>query len=351
MTFSKVTLKKRINRFRTLFKTWKVDGFVVEQPTDLLYFTGLKLSRGRLLIGPTTAALFVDGRYFESAEKQSPIPVKKLEEETFCRQLKEWKHAKVYGFDTGLTVAAHKGLKKQFLRQSKTFRGFELPTQKVRAIKESGELAKLKKSAALLHKGFLFIKKQLKTGIEEEKVARGFELYVKKIGAEALSFEPIIAFGENSALPHYHPGKRKLKKGDVVLIDIGVVVEGYASDMTRIVFWGEVPKRIQEIYKVVREAQRVAIEACRAGTRISDLEKMAREVMGKEEKYFVHALGHGIGLDVHEYPRVAPSSKDRLEEGMVITIEPGIYLPKVGGIRYEDMVLITKKGHRKITKA
>ena len=256
---------------------------------------------------------------------------------------------KTYGFDTGLTVAAHKELKKHFSKLGKTFKGVDMPTQKVRSIKDVGELAKLKKSAALLRRGFLFIKKQLKTGITEEVVAREFELYMKKMGAEALSFEPIIAFGENSASPHYHPGKRKLKKGDVVLIDIGVVVEGYASDMTRILFWGEVTQKIHETYKLVRRAQKGAMEVCKAGVLISELEEVAREIMGKEEKYFVHALGHGIGLDVHEYPRVATSSTGHLEEGMVITIEPGIYLPGAFGIRYEDMVLITKTGHQKIT--
>lgn len=224
-----------------------------------------------------------------------------------------------------------------------------MPTQKVRSIKDAGELAKLKKSAALLRRGFLFIKKQLKTGISEEVVAREFELYVKKMGAEALSFDPIIAFGENSASPHYHPGKRKLKKGDVILIDIGVVVDGYASDMTRILFWGEVTQKVHETYKLVRQAQKGAMEVCKAGVLISELENIAREIMGKEEKYFVHALGHGIGLDAHEYPRVAASSKERLEEGMVITVEPGIYFPGAFGIRYEDMVLITKTGYQKIT--
>ena len=248
-----------------------------------------------------------------------------------------------------MTVAAYKGLKKQFSKIGKTFKGIDIPTQKVRSIKDAEELAKLKKSAALLHRGFLFIKKQLKTGVSEEVVAREFELYMRKMGAEALSFEPIIAFGENSALPHYHPGKRKLKKGDVVLIDIGVVVEGYASDMTRILFWGEVTQKIHEIYKLVRKAQKGAMKVCKAGVLVSEVEEVAREIMGKEEKYFVHALGHGIGLDVHEYPRVAVSSKNRLEEGMVITVEPGIYLPEAFGIRYEDMVLITKTGHQKIT--
>ncbi len=349
MTRSKTYFKSRLAKFRTHFSKWGVEGFVIENPTDLAYFSGLKLSRGRLLVGLKTATFFVDGRYREIAKKGSPYPVKNLMEKDFKESLRKLKEATVFGFDTSLTVAAHRELKKAFVKQF--LKGVDHPTLAVRMIKDQSELILLQKSADLLWKGFQHLRKKLKVGMRENEIALEFEFYVKKLGAEALSFDPIIAFGENSALPHHHSGQRKLKRGDSVLMDMGVVLNGYASDMTRIVFFGEVPKRIQEIYKVVRKAHQAVIDVCRAGVPVALLDTVARESMGKEEKHFIHALGHGIGLDVHESPRIsAQSIEETLQEGMVITIEPGIYLPNIGGIRYEDMVVITKTGYRNFFK-
>ncbi len=329
----------------------KIDGFIIENPTDITYITGLKLSRGRLLVSKKNAALFVDGRYHEVAKKGSPYPVKKLGKEGLSALLKSWKGVKHFGFDTELSIAAHRAFKTTFTKYKKKLKGFDFPTLKVRAVKDSEELAALKKSADLLWKGFLHMREKLKVGVSEVEISREFEFYVKKQGAEALSFEPIVAFGENSALPHYHSGARKLKRCDVILIDIGVVLNGYASDMTRVVFFGKVPKRIEEIYHIVKKAHLAALQQCKAGAMVSSLDKVARKAMGKEEKYFVHALGHGIGLDVHEYPRISSETHNvELEVGMVITIEPGLYLPGIGGIRYEDMIVITKSGYRNLFK-
>ena len=328
-----------------------IDGFIIENPTDITYFTGLKLSRGRLLISKRSAVLFVDGRYTAVAKKGSPYPVKNLGKTELSTVLKSWEGAKLYGFDTGLSIAAHRAFKSIFAKHKKKLKSFDHPTLKVRAVKDSKELIFLKKSAELLWRGFEHIRKRLKVGVSEIEISREFEFYVKKKGAEALSFEPIIAFGENSAYPHYHSSARKLKKGDVVLIDIGVVLNGYASDMTRTIFFGKVSKRIQELFEIVKKAQKAALQICKSGEKVSNLDKAARIVMGEEEKHFIHALGHGIGLDVHEYPRISSElRKVKLEAGMVITIEPGLYLPGVGGIRYEDMIVITKTGYKNLFK-
>ena len=349
MTRSKTYFKGRLAKFQAHFSEWGVEGFVIENPTDLTYFSGLKLSHGRLLIGPKTATLFVDGRYKEIAKKGSPYPVKDLTEKSLKESLAKLEGTVKFGFDTSLTVAAHRELKKSFIKR--VFKGFDHPTLAVRMVKDRSELILLQKSADLLWKGFQHARKELKVGMRECELAHEFEFYVKKLGAEALSFEPIIAFGENSALPHHHSGRRKLKRGDVVLMDMGVVLNGYASDMTRIVFFGEVSKRIQEIYKVVRKAHQAALDVCKAGEFVALLDTVVRKSLGREEKHFIHALGHGIGLDVHELPRVSmKSTKEILQEGMVITIEPGIYLPGIGGVRYEDMVVITKTGYRNLFK-
>lgn len=326
-----------------------VEGFIIEHPTDLAYFTGMRVSRGRLLVGPKTVTLFVDGRYRDVAKKQSPYPVKTLTEQALREALVKLKGVKRYGFDTSLSVAAHQTLKKAFVKR--TLKGVDHPTLVVRAIKDRSELLLLQKSAALLWKGFLYLRKRLRVGVQEDALAREFEFYVKERGAEALSFEPIVAFGDHSALPHHRSGQRKLKRGDIVLLDLGVVLNGYASDMTRVVFFGDVSPRMQEIYAVVRKAHQAALDKCKAGEKVAHLDQAAREIMGKEEKHFIHALGHGIGLDVHEFPRISKeSTKEVLQEGMVITIEPGLYLPGIGGVRYEDMVVITKSGYRNLFK-
>lgn len=329
----------------------KVDGFIIENPTDLYYFLGLHFSRGRFLITEKNATLFVDGRYLEVAKKNSPFPVRSLEKKELEEALKKSK-GKVFGFDSGLSIKAHKELKTSFTKEMKRLKGFDEPTLRVRMIKDWKEQELIKKSAELLWKGFLHIRNKLKIGVSELELAREFEFFVKKRGAEALSFQPIVAFGSNSALPHHHSSPRKLKKNEVVLFDLGVVLNGYASDMTRVTFFGKVSKRIEELYLIVREAHQAALNLCKAGLPIARLDQAARKVMGKEEKHFLHSLGHGIGLDVHEYPRISSKvKKGKLEEGMVITIEPGLYLPNIGGIRYEDMIIITKTGYKNLFKS
>lgn len=329
----------------------KVEGFIIENPTDLYYFTGLRFSRGRFLITERSGVLFVDGRYLEMAKKHSPFPVKPLEEKTLEEVLKKTK-GKVFGFDHDLSIRAHKLFKKSFLNANKKLKGFDFPTLRIRAIKDKKELELIKKSSKLLWKGFLHLRKKIKVGISELELSREFEFYVKKMGAEALSFEPIIAFGSNSALPHHHSSHRKLKMNEVVLFDIGVVLNGYASDMTRVIFFGKVSKKIEDLYQTVRKAHQDALKLCKAGVHIAKLDKAARKAMGKDEKHFLHSLGHGIGLDVHEYPRISLNEKKgKLEEGMVITIEPGLYLPNIGGIRYEDMIIITKTGYKNLFRS
>ena len=349
MTQSKISFNARLSNFRHHFEKMGVEGFIIENPVDIAYFTGLSLSRGRLLIGPQKALLFVDGRYSESAKTHSPIPVKPLENQALIDALKDQQEVKQWGFDTGLSVAM--ALKLQELFGKIPLKGVDQPTDCVRLIKDERELELIEKSAELLWRGFLYLRGRLREGVQEKELAREFEFYVKTEGAEALSFTPIVAFGDHSALPHHRSGSRTLKRGDLVLLDLGVVLEGYASDMTRVIFFGDVAERLQEIYKCVRRAHQAALDLCAPGALISSLDLAARKEMGDDEKYFVHSLGHGIGLEVHEAPRISKErDKETLKEGMVITIEPGLYLPGLGGVRYEDMVVITKSGYRNLFK-
>lgn len=353
MTRSQDSFKKRVKNFRKTFSSFGVDAFLIENPTDIFYFTGVKLSRGTFFVAQKTATLCVDGRYTEMAKKSSPFPVSSIQDEALEKLWKSprWKQLSTIGFDTSLSFAEHKKLKTFFSKLKRKLKPCDHPIQKQRAIKDSKELSDLKKSAALLWKGFMHIRKSLKVGMTEAELAQQFEFYCRKNGAEALSFEPIIAFGVNSALPHHHSGSRKLKNGDVVLVDIGVVLNGYMSDMTRVIFFGEVPKKIQELSRIVKQAHKEVLKHLRPGVEVAELDHIARKVMGKKEKLFLHSLGHGIGLNVHEYPLISKKTKKvKLEAGMVITIEPGLYLPGVGGIRHEDMLVITKTGYQNLLK-
>ena len=220
----------------------------------------------------------------------------------------------------------------------------------LRLIKDAHEIRLMKKAAELGYKAYQYIRKKLKPGVTEIELAKLLEIYCLKEGATGMSFEPIIAFGKNSALPHYHPGKTKLKANDIVLFDLGVMLNGYASDMTRVDFVGKVDPKLREIFEVNKAAQRMALAKCRPGVKLKELDIAARRVMKSAgyEEYYVHGLGHGIGLEVHEFPGIKVKGIDRnvvLEPGMVITIEPGIYLPGKGGVRYEDTIVITKDGY------
>jgi Xaa-Pro aminopeptidase len=341
---------KRIQKLERHAESQKVDGCVIDQPIDIFYLTGLELSLGRLIAVKGHSALFVDGRYFAICKERSPIPVLAYDEESIGKFLSESK-IKTLGFDAENT--SFRNYEKLSALSSKhqiALQPLISPLRDLRLFKDPQEIVFMKKSALILWKGFEHIEDILKEGMTEKEVAFEFEFFCRKNGAEELSFPAIIAFGENSAHPHHHCSDRAYRKGDVVLIDIGVKVDRYCSDMTRMLLRGDVHPDVKQFYKIVRQAQAAALALCRPGVALKELDLAARAVMKEAgvENLFVHSLGHGIGLEVHEYPRVSHLGQDKdliLAPNMVITIEPGLYQPGIGGVRYEDIVLITEKGH------
>lgn len=351
----KAALPQKNNRIKSLQKRLAasdLDACLIESSVDLLYFTGLQLSAGKLLVHKAAALLLVDGRYFQVAKEKAEMPVAPDtagEVAAFCQK----NRVKCLGFDAGHTTydqflglkqSLKKGGVQAKLEPSSAF--FKL----CRLIKSPDEIALMKKSAKLAWKGFLFLQSLLKTGITEKEMARSFEIFCLEQGADKLGFDPIIAFGKASAMPHYRPGNARLKEGDLVLIDIGVVLNHYHSDMTRVLFYKKEDPYLAKLYAITKKAQANALKLCRPGVKLKELDLAARSVMAKEkvEELFVHNLGHGIGLQCHEFPRISSKGEDRecvLEEGMAITIEPGLYVPGKGGVRYEDTVIITKTGH------
>ncbi|SCA63704.1 Xaa-Pro dipeptidase [Chlamydiales bacterium SCGC AG-110-P3] len=351
---------ERIKKLQATLKSHGVDGLIIDDTTDLYYLTGLSLSLGRLLVTQRLARLFVDGRYYETATKQAPCPVTLSPPTTLFDALEKTKISSL-GFDAAITTvqdlsALRKGVAR--VRRARgspvTLKPLTAPVAPLRMYKDASELRILRKAARLGNSGFEHVKTLLKEGVTEAEVAAKLEIFWLQQGGQSLAFEPIIAFGANSSKPHYSPGKTRLRLGQPILVDIGVTVDHYHSDMTRVLFYGTPKPIMKRVYHAVLEAQTAALALCRPGTSIADLDKTAREVLATHDlgDKFTHSLGHGIGLQVHEQPgiRQSPTTrKQRLAPGMVITIEPGAYLPNVGGVRIEDTVIITEQGHQNLT--
>lgn len=327
---------------------------MIEHPLELFYFTGLKLSAGRLIVHEKENLLLIDGRYFQVAQGK-PIFRTSLDSPEKFLDFLESNRIKRLGFDGRHTSYDHVSRIKYWLRKGKEIK--LIPStpflKKTRAIKDREEVVKMQISATLLWQGFRFIKESLKKGVKEKDLSKQFEIFCLERGSDRLSFEPIIAFGPNSAMPHYRSQDTRLKDGDIVLIDIGISVDNYHSDMTRVLFYKKENAYLRHLYEIAKQSAQSALKLCRPGIKIKQIDMAARQVMRKEnvEDLFVHGLGHGIGLEVHEYPRIRYDSEDKddiLEKGMVFTIEPGLYVPGKGGVRYENTIVITSNGYKNL---
>lgn len=221
-----------------------------------------------------------------------------------------------------------------------------------RVIKDENEVAILKQAAKLADYGVQVGIEALKDGVTEMEVLAMIEYELKKKGIREMSFSTMVLFGENSGQPHGNPGLTTLSEGDFVLFDLGVVLDGYCSDITRTFVYKSYNEKQKNIYDIVLQAQLAALQASKAGTRIGDLDSIARAIIADAGygEYFPHRLGHGLGINVHEYPSMSHTNDEELKEGMVYTIEPGIYVPTIGGVRIEDDVLLTSNGFETLTK-
>jgi Xaa-Pro aminopeptidase len=324
------------------------DCLLIDNPVDLLYLTGLTLSVGRMALFPDRSCLFVDARYIESAKREAPCEARMKQELVSYLQ-----HAGQVVFDSSyLTYDAYRAMEKNI--PGKEWTPVSKPLKELRAIKEKSEIAALKRAARLTLEGYRHIAGLLKEGVAEEELALEFEIYCRRHGASKLSFQPNIAFGENSAFPHYRAGKDRLKKDQIILCDLGAVVDGYAGDMTRVMFFGRPDPQLERDYRLVQRVRDLVAFSIRPGIRFGDLDRMAREELRKEgvDSLFTHGLSHGVGLDLHEFPTLRLDGGDadvRLAPGMVITVEPGLYRPGLGGVRYEDTVLVTEAGVENLT--
>lgn len=349
----------RIRKLRERLTKEKVNAVLVSDVSNIAYLSGFtnfskEEREAYIFIGKDFGYIITDGRYSEVIQRQvSHLTLfERGHKKTIVNLFKKHENVKHLGVEEdNLTVAEHKAIKKHF----KKLKHFEVG--KLRSIKEKWEIEKIKRSCEVGDLAFQHILGKLRVGVTEKQIAQELEKFIREKGAE-FSFPAIVAFGKNTSIPHHQTGNTKLTENDkfILLLDFGVKYENYCSDTTRTIFFGKPTDKQKRIYETVLAAQQKAVDFVNAGIksgktiRVSEVDKAARDyIVSKGYPTILHSVGHGIGLEVHEHPNLSPKSKDILREGMVFSIEPGIYLPDFGGVRIEDLFVLENNGLRQIT--
>jgi Xaa-Pro aminopeptidase len=333
-----------------------MDGLLVSHLPNVRYLCGFSGSAGALLVRPTQSVLFTDNRYRLQARDEVAGARVRIVRGSPLAAAATWaaqKKLKRMAFELGgVTVGDRRALSRAAKMQVR-WRGVEGRVELLRARKDAQELEAMRKAAQLGSGIFEQILPLVKPGVREVELAAEIEYRMKKQGASGPAFETIVAFGERSALPHARPTERKLGKNELVVLDWGAILRGYCCDLTRTVFVGRAPREIRRWYQAVLHAQDAAREALRPGVRAAQVDEAARGLLRRRglSRYFLHSTGHGLGLEVHELPRLGRGQQDRIEAGNVLTLEPGVYVEGVGGIRIEDDVAITPDGVEVLTTA
>jgi Xaa-Pro aminopeptidase len=338
-------------------KAAAVNGLLVTHPPDVRYLCGFTGSNAALVLTGKKGILFTDGRYTAQAKAEAVGTRVVIANKPALSAACEWMveaGVKRCGFDpTQTTVAALESMRKAI--PAKQRKGMFVVTDSIvgrlRQMKDADEIRRIRRAAKLGCDLFDGALGYLRTGLTEVEVAATLEHAARTAGAEAMSFDTIVASGERSALPHGHASAAKLPKRGFVTLDFGVVLDGYMSDMTRTVHLGRARSEERDVYDAVLEAQEAAVAAVAPGVTAGEVDEAARSVLRRLglDKWFTHSTGHGVGLEIHEGPRLAAKQTQSLEPGMVITIEPGVYMPGRFGVRIEDMVLVTAKGREILT--
>ena len=335
----------RQKRLRVQLEARELSCLLVSNPLNIFYLSGFRGSAGVAIFGDSEAILWVDPRYTLQAHEQAR-GVRILEEKgELLKAVARWlvrKRLRVVGYDDGyLTCAAFRRLKDYISRGIRLKPAGGL-VEESRRVKDSIEIEQIRQAGHLTAAVFQEVRPQIRPGVRESDLAAEIEYCMRRAGADGAAFETIVASGVRSAWPHARASSKLLKKSELVILDLGAILHGYAADMTRTIHLGVPPRRVRSLYNAVLEAQRRAVEAVQAGGRTCDVDRTARRVLrhSRLQRFFTHSTGHGVGLEIHESPRVARGDKYRLEPGCVITVEPGVYLEGFGGIRIEDTVLV-----------
>ena len=333
----------------------KMDCLLVTHPANWFYLTGFSGESGALIVARDRTTLVTDGRFtVQAAQETRGVKIELQQGGLFAAvgSFLKTRGLTRAGYDANqLTVQQLKNLRKSLGRK---WRGVEAAglVERLRMRKDPQELGVMRKTAILAGGVLEGVLKLIRPGVRETEIAAEIEYQMKRHGASGPSFETIVASGARGALPHARPTAKKLRKNELVVLDLGAILGHYCSDMTRTVHLGRASKRVQAWYRSVQTAQQAAVAAVKAGVTCGEVDAAAREVLKKNglSRYFVHSTGHGLGLEVHEDPRIARDQAIRLEAGNVITIEPGIYMEGVGGIRIEDDVVVRQGSAEVLTR-
>lgn len=346
-------MNNRIDQLRASLRSAELNGLIVFSSANISYLTGNRSRDAYLLILPKRNIYLTDSRYYEEIKRSlKNFEVIKIEDSFIqtLKQILDKTGVKSIAFEAShLSYAAYQKISKRLARvrlipASGLIEG-------LREIKDRKELALIRKAAKIALEAFDFIEGQLKPGKTELQIAAELERFIKYRGGYAASFEIIVGSGPNSSYPHHQTSSRVIRQNEPVLIDAGVDYKGYKSDLTRVFFLGKMKLLVREVFDIVKEAQAQAIKRIKAGEPLRNIDAAARGYIAEKGlgELFTHTTGHGVGLEVHEAPRVSAKETKNIKEGMVLTIEPGIYYPGFFGIRIEDMVVVTKKGAQVIS--
>jgi Xaa-Pro aminopeptidase len=345
-------MNPRLDKLRARLDELGLDAMVVSHNADQRYLTGFSGHADYdsvILVSRDDARVITDFRYWEVAEKQAPALklVKRLRGEyelgDALRDFAQENNLRLVGFDAQhVNVYQFKDWKKGLAKAGAKLKATEDVVKAMRATKDDDEVDKIRRAVKLTDDTFSHLLGQIRAGMTEKQVAWTIESYMREHGAERMAFDPIVASGPNAALPHAEPTDRALQEGEPITIDMGSQVDGYNSDMTRTITLGHATEKFNEVYRTVLKAQQAVEKKARVGMTGKQVDKLARGVIDRAgyANEFGHGLGHGVGRVVHEFPRAGKSfKKDIIEPNMVLTVEPGIYIPGWGGVRIEDMVV------------
>jgi Xaa-Pro aminopeptidase len=343
----------RIDRLRAGFPDAGIDALFVTRLVNIRYLTGFTGSAGLLLVGPDEVLFVSDGRNKDQSADQlaaagvpARIEISGTEQKRIVHDAAQAKGYGRVGLEAhGVTWSQQRSF------ASEWFPGAELvPTEnlieELRRVKDAGEVARIGAACSIADAAFANVVPRLRDRPTEVAFGLDLEFEMRRLGASAMSFEPIVAAGPNGAKPHARPSERRIEPGELLVLDFGCIVDGYCSDMTRTVSVGDPGPEARRMYEVVLESQRAGREAVRQGVETSAVDKACRDVIAEAgwADAFLHGTGHGVGLEIHEDPRVSATGRGTLATGYVVTVEPGVYLTGIGGVRIEDTVVVTPGG-------
>jgi Xaa-Pro aminopeptidase len=344
----------RLRALRERIQQKSVNGYLVTHPVDQYYLTGFDGEDGAVLVLPGRVYLLTDGRFAEEASRAAGWALTVVREgsllEVVSRVVRRHRIKRLGFQPEALSVSTHIQLR----RSLRPARLVSMPgiLAGLRTIKDSFEVSAMQRAVRVAESGFRAMLKRIRIGMTEGQLADLLQHEMVVRGASGASFPIIVASGSNSSLPHAKSGARKIRSGSAVLIDWGATVDHYRSDLTRVIFIRRIPPRFRRMYETVLLAQQAALGSIGPGVRMCEVDSEARSVLkgAGMDHLFVHGLGHGLGLEVHEWPRLAKKVTEPLAAGMVVTVEPGVYRPGIGGVRIEDDVLVTEKGCRVLSR-